>query len=122
MPVSPAFFRSSVSISIPVVDCLPLQNTLHTSFDMDNDTPTDVPAIKTLRDKEAYLGITHNALPTKEIRDYFRKMVVRMNKKFCHLENEQIMNSQSLLRYVDNFFNTLLLILWDHSDRQIDGR
>jgi len=72
--------------------------------------------------QRSVLGRHSQRFATKEIRDYFRKMVVRMNKKFCHLENEQIMNSQSLLRYVDNFFNTLLLILWDHSDRQIDGR
>ena len=91
-------------------------------FDMDDNFRSNVTVMKRLRDQEAYLGITHGALPTEEIRAYFRKMVVTMNKKFCHLKNSQIMSSPCLARYIDSFFNALLALLGDFPQRQMAHR
>jgi len=82
----------------------------------------DPPAPRTLRDKEAYLGLDFDGLATKEARDFVKNKIDRMNKKFCHLDGYQIRESATVLQYINSFFDDLLRMIWEYPDRAIDGR
>ncbi|GAB7339590.1 hypothetical protein MBLNU457_6189t1 [Dothideomycetes sp. NU457] len=57
----------------------------------------DLPKPRTLREKEGYLGLDFHGLPNKEARDFVKNKVIRMNKKFCHLDSQQIKSSATVL-------------------------